>query len=70
MLRTIATFAAILALIIVGGATWTALQPPIESLIVPGAVDVQVVATGWGQRQITIVRLGHPTTGIMRQHIV
>jgi hypothetical protein len=36
-----------------GLTTWTALQLPVEALIAPGAVDVQVVATGWGQCQIS-----------------
>jgi hypothetical protein len=53
MLRTIAILAAVLALGAAGSATWTALQPPVEALIVPGAVNVQVVSAGWGQRQIT-----------------
>jgi hypothetical protein len=53
MTRMIMIFAALFALIAIGGATWTALQPPIDSLIIPGAVDVQVVTTGWGQRQVT-----------------
>jgi hypothetical protein len=53
MLRTIAIIAALLALCAAGGATWTALQLPLELLIVPGATNVQVTATGWGQRQIT-----------------
>jgi hypothetical protein len=60
MLRTIAILAALLALITVGGATWTALQPPIESLIIPGAINVRTVATGWGQRQITYHAPGPP----------
>jgi hypothetical protein len=60
MVRTFAVFTAFLALIVVGGATWTALQPPIESLIVPGAVDVRVTTTGWGQRQITYHAPGPP----------
>jgi hypothetical protein len=53
MFRTIAILAALLALCAAGRATWTALQPPLESLIVPGATNVQVMTTGWGQRQIT-----------------
>jgi hypothetical protein len=60
MTRTLTIFAALLALIAIGGATWTALQPPIEALIVPGAVDVQMTATGWGQRQITYHAPGPP----------
>jgi hypothetical protein len=62
MLRTIAVLAALVTLIAIGGATWTAVQPPIDSLIIPGAVDVQVVATGWGQRQITYRAPGPPYT--------
>jgi hypothetical protein len=60
MLRTIAIFATLLALLTVGGATWTALQPPIQALIVPGAVDVQVTASGWGQHQVTYRAPGPP----------
>jgi hypothetical protein len=53
MLRTIATIAALLALCAAGRATWAALQPPLELLIVPGARDVQVIAIGWSEWQIT-----------------
>ena len=53
MLRTIASLTLLLALCAAGRATWMALQPPLELLIVPGATNVQVIATGWGQRQIT-----------------
>ena len=53
MFRMIAILATLLALCAAGGATWTALQPPLEQLIVPGATDVQVVATGWSEWQIT-----------------
>jgi hypothetical protein len=53
MYRPIAVLVMLIALSVAGGATWIALQPPIEPLIVPSAIDVQVVATSWGQRQIT-----------------
>ena len=62
MLRTIAILAALLALCATGGAAWTALQPPLESLIVPGATDVQVIATGWSEWQITYHAPGPPYT--------
>jgi hypothetical protein len=48
MFRTIAILAAFLALCAGGGATWIALQPPLEPLIVNHAADVQVIATEWG----------------------
>jgi hypothetical protein len=53
MYRPTAVLVILIALNVAGGVTWIALQPPIEPLIVPGAIDVQVVATSWGQRQIT-----------------
>jgi hypothetical protein len=53
MYRTIALLVALLTLGAIGAATWTALQPPLELLIVPGATNVEVITTGWGQRQIT-----------------
>ena len=60
MYRTIALLTAVITLIAVGGATWTALQFPIESLIVPGALDTNVVSIGWGERQITYHAPGPP----------
>ena len=62
MLRTIAILAALLGLCAAGGATWSALQPPLESLIVPGASNVQVIATGWGAWQIAYRAPGRPYT--------
>ncbi|MFL5805159.1 MAG: hypothetical protein ACJ8CR_25885, partial [Roseiflexaceae bacterium] len=44
----------------VDGAAWIALQPPLESLIVPGATNVRVVATGWGEWQIAYRAPGPP----------
>jgi hypothetical protein len=60
MHRIIALLIVCIALSAATGATWIALQPPIESLIIPGAVDVQIAATGWGQRQITYHAPGLP----------
>ena len=60
MYRPIAVLVTLIALSVAGAATWIALQPPIESRIVPGAVDVHVVATGWGQRQIAYHAPGPP----------
>ena len=62
MLRTIAVLAVLLALCAAGRATWNALQPPLESLIVPGAADVQIVASGWGAWQIAYRAPGRPYT--------
>jgi hypothetical protein len=60
MYRAIAALVVLFVLGVTCWTTWTALQPPLESLIVPGAADVQVVATGWGQRQITYRAPGSP----------
>jgi hypothetical protein len=60
MFRTIAIFAVLLALCAAIGATWIALQPPLESLIVPGATNVRVVASGWGEWQIAYHMPGPP----------
>jgi hypothetical protein len=62
MFRTIAILAAVLALAAGGGATWTALQPPLESLVINDATNVQVVATGWGEWQIAYRTPGPPYT--------
>jgi hypothetical protein len=62
VLRTIAILATLLVLSAASLTTWTALQLPVEALIVPGAVDVHVVAIGWGQCQISYRAPGPPNT--------
>jgi hypothetical protein len=40
MFRTIALLAALLILSAISATTWIALQPPLETLVVPGATNV------------------------------
>jgi hypothetical protein len=60
MFRVLAILIALLALGAACDATWNVLQPPVEAMIIPGAINVQVIATGWGQRQITYRAPGPP----------
>jgi len=57
--------AALVVLFVLGAAcraTSIALQPPLELLIVPGAVDVQAIPSGWGAWQIAYRTPGPPYT--------
>jgi hypothetical protein len=51
--RSVAVIGAIVVLLACGGAGWTATRPPLEQFLVPGATDIQVVALGWNEWQIS-----------------
>ena len=59
MARTGAVFVVLLVAGIAGGGMWL-LQPASTPFLVPGATDIQVITSGWGERQISYRAPGRP----------
>lgn len=59
MTRAFVTLLVLLVASVVGGGLWL-LQPQTTPLIVPGATDIQVESTSWGERRLTYRAPGEP----------
>lgn len=59
MARTCGVFVVLFVAGIAGGGMWL-LQPAPTPFLVPSATDIQIINTGWGERQISYRAPGRP----------